>query len=285
MRLALADHLDIPFQEVGRVLLRRSARVTGDRRLDQSQSSVPSAYLDISIRSRRHTAESGKRHLEAFLNDAVVASQILGVAVHSLEWLDVRKHREAETNMSSDSVLGEDGDVYTPYYEQVEPNSEDGKGDVAAGGGASLLPVILIGSFAGVIFVAGGVFLTVRRIRRRNAMYEVDGFPKGAMEDIASHTSEKCKEKCEVSEHYDGDFSEAVFTTRVVTEEPPDLMDDGHSTTPSEAADMIADETDCAPDCRLDIDVHTSSAFSSGLSPARSPRGATSKDEKSMISF
>jgi hypothetical protein len=227
LRLALADHLDIPFQEVGRILLRRSLTPTSDRRLQQSQATVPAAYLDISVSSRRHTAESGNRHLEAFLSDSLVASQLLGVAVHSLEHLDESRLSEVEADMSSEQVIGEDGDVFSQYYDELVPQTENESGD-AAFGGISLLLLILIGAATGVAFSLGILCITFRRCkRRRKPLYEVDewvvvdGFRQQGGQD-GSWDAEKGE-----ADHFDQEFSEAVFTARVVTEEPPDLMEDG----------------------------------------------------------
>jgi hypothetical protein len=263
LRLALADHLDIPFQEVGRILLRRSVTATSDRRLQQSEATVQHAYLDISVSSRRHTAESGNRHLEEFLSDSLVASQLLGVAVHSLEHLDENRLSEYQADFSSEPVPGEDGDVFAPYYDELVPQTDDESGDVAFGG-VSLLLLILIGAATALAFTLGIICITVRRCRRRRKpLYEVDewvvvdGYQPGQGQD-GSWDAEKGKEHCE-ADHFDQEFNEAVFTARVVTEEPPDLMEEGYSR-PADyegegEGDPVAD-IDIMDEGVTDIDMH-----------------------------
>lgn len=161
VRLAFADHLDIPFQEVGDVLLRRTRKAAAEsRRLSDTQNDaqkvVSEAFLEISVSSRRHTAETGSSRMKTFFSSAAEASQLLGLAVRSLEWLEGSAVERAHKEMSDEAAPGEEGDLYAPFYEELAPPS-DGHMVMAddEDSGATIAGVPLDG-VPGIAIISGG---------------------------------------------------------------------------------------------------------------------------------
>jgi len=166
VRLALASHLAIPFQEVGNVLLRSTLETTQSRRLSATSMETPEAFLDISVKSRRLTDTSGRALLASFLPNAAEASQLLGLVILSVELLtDTDVADEVRAKVSGLAGPGENGDVYAPFYEEIGSLTDKESGDSGeAGGGATIAGVAVDGVPAAVVMACGGAILVLGAI-------------------------------------------------------------------------------------------------------------------------
>jgi hypothetical protein len=155
LRLAAADHLDITFQEVLKVVLRP---VTADSRRLQEKGFMSSASLLISIKTNRVDASSGQYLLQEFLKDASDASQILGLDVKSLKL-------EASEPTSEKLEAGEEEDEFAAMYDEVE---RDNAGSFGSSPTDGLPPAVIVGGGAAVL-VLGGLVSACMWYKRRQA--------------------------------------------------------------------------------------------------------------------
>jgi len=162
VRLALADHLDVTFQEANHVRLRR----------DES-SPTTHAHLKIMISTRRLNTDVGKTLLGSFLGNASIASEILGLVVHTVEHqilsdnAEGSSHPDEGQNASLIDMIttGEDEDEYAKYYAPLEKNAEQ-LAQPQASGERSVAGVPVpssIPTFA-IVAVAGGIVLLLASI-------------------------------------------------------------------------------------------------------------------------
>lgn len=193
VRLSMADHLDIPFQEVGDVLL-RSARIKESRRLSTTGAQpIKEAFLDISITSRR-LAEIPV--LSTFLTNAAAASQLLGFAIHSVEFLPDIDAKVAREYMSDEPVPGEKDDAYGTFYDDIAPVQPGRRqsnrgitiGAVVSDGIPAALIIAIAGAIAGFAVLAALYFRYRGWKRLRDEKYLVTARivkGKGQAEDEA----------------------------------------------------------------------------------------------------
>jgi hypothetical protein len=160
LRLAIADHLDITFQEVGKVVLRPGAITS--RRLSNDKT-ITDASLHISVQTDRVDHPSGGSLLRAFLSSNKAASDLLGMDVHDLKLVD--------STGPTDMQPGEEKDEFIELYDEVEngnavvgPSSSGESGGIAIG--------IVVAAAAVTIFLGAaislGLWWRLRRARKAN---------------------------------------------------------------------------------------------------------------------
>mmetsp|Transcript_14034 Transcript_14034/g.24638 ORF Transcript_14034/g.24638 Transcript_14034/m.24638 type:complete len:566 (-) Transcript_14034:202-1899(-) len=147
LRLAVADHLDIPFQEVLKVVLRPVAHEHTHRRLDNH---FTGATLFIGVTSGRIDAEKGQELLRTFLNDKTSASQLLGLEVHNLVIVD----KKVTTLVEVDDA--EASDEYSQFYKDYEPQDARGSGlSTIPGSPEDVFPAGVVVGVAAAVVVLG----------------------------------------------------------------------------------------------------------------------------------
>lgn len=158
LRLAAADHLDIPFQEVLNVVLR--PELTSSRRLAEKEMSAASLYL--SINTTRIGASKGQELLEKFIKNIDDASQILGLEVQGLTLVKDTPVQDALDALKS----GEAEDEFAQFYSEVE-----GEDTVVLGSDTTEgLPLAAIVAIAGCVLVLGGLISAGLWFKRRQQL-------------------------------------------------------------------------------------------------------------------
>jgi len=161
VRLAVADHLDIPFQEAQTVQLR------------QVHPSLNHASLKVEVWTNRVNQANGQSMLDSFLANASMASELLGLTVHDIIGVDEDDSQDgagAVVAEGASEVAGENSDLYIEHYTPLEEAAEKkASGKSASIAGVDVpegVPVALIaGVAAGVMILvaATGIWLHYRR--------------------------------------------------------------------------------------------------------------------------
>jgi len=173
LRLALADHFDVPFQEAHQVRLRKD-----------DGSPTTHAHLHIVVNTRRLTTDLGNLLLASFLANASIASEILGLVVHTVEHQvraddgESSSHSDQGANASliDAATASEDEDEYAQYYVPLEKNAElaqskaSGEPSVAGVPVPSFIPTIAIVAVAGGIVVLLAALIGCLFLRRRRLL-------------------------------------------------------------------------------------------------------------------
>jgi len=191
VRLALADHLDITFQEAHQVRFRK----------DQGFPTTH-AHLSVVVKTRRLGAELGVLLLASFLTNTSRASDILGLTVHDVEHDDdFHETADAKDRVNAsptDSAgAGEDSDQYAEYYAPLEENAERLAEAKSEGGDHSVAGIPLpfgiptaaiIGVAVGIVVVLGGLVGCLYYKRRQHAAQKQDAnsIGKAVHEDIGT---------------------------------------------------------------------------------------------------
>merc|ERR1712194_41567 len=191
VRLALADHLDITFQEAHQVRFRK----------DQGFPTTH-AHLTVVLNTRRLGAELGEMLLASFLTNASRASSILGLTVHDVEH-DDDFHDTADTkdtvnaSLTDSAAHGEESDQYAEYYAPLEQNAELMAKAKSQGGDHSVAGIALpfgiptaaiIGVAIGIVVVLGSLVGCLYYKRRQLAAQKQDAndIGKTVHEDIGT---------------------------------------------------------------------------------------------------
>jgi hypothetical protein len=161
LRLAIADHLDITFQEVTNVVLRPGSITS--RRLSNDKT-ITDASLQISVSTERVDHPSGRSLLRAFLPSTKVASDLLGMDVHNLKLVDA-------IGAPIDMQPGEFKDEFIDLYDEVEngnavlgPSSTEESGGIAIGiVAAAAATTIVLGAA-----ISLALWWRLRRFRKLN---------------------------------------------------------------------------------------------------------------------
>jgi len=157
VRLSLAGHLDIPFQEVE--VSWGFAEATG-RRL----SGMTTAYLQVTVASDRVSKEEGTQLLNSFIPDKDFAAQLLGLDVRSVEEAGAPVDVEA---LDDPETMGQGRDPYEPAYEELAKGTGSSAPPPTSTLGF-LPPGAIIGIAAGVLVLGIGAGLLLWRRSRRN---------------------------------------------------------------------------------------------------------------------
>lgn len=159
VRLGMADHLDIPFEEVYSVKFQH----LDSRRLAAGDAVVTEGRLDINVSTKRLTQEQGDGLVKSFLASSTEASEILGIPVHTVE----RVLSQSTRQVTSESV--DLDDPYAPYYERLAPApaaaSNTAHSDTMGGvpTNANDLPSwVIIGGAITLVVIGVAVFVTWR---------------------------------------------------------------------------------------------------------------------------
>jgi len=158
LRLAAADHLDITFQEVLKVVLR--PQTVASRRLEQKEMS--GASLLISVKTNRVDATTGKDLLGKFVTDPAIASQILGLEVKSAQVVGAGEP-------AIDLQPGEEADEFAVLYGEVE---RDIPGAASSTGTLDGVPSAVIIAGGALVLILGGAISAggwYKRNRAKNA--------------------------------------------------------------------------------------------------------------------
>jgi hypothetical protein len=170
LRLSIAGHLDVPFQEVENVVFGYEQAVA--RRLAGQTTVSKDLYLQVTVRTGRLANTDGTVLLTTWLSSTDQASQLLGVHVKEIS-------NARPENMPQDGNLGVGNDPYNTAYDSIEAslqNSGHGSTLTAAGKEVGIFTAEVIAGIAGGIIAIGtligvGLYLN-RRNRRRNAARE-----------------------------------------------------------------------------------------------------------------
>mmetsp|Transcript_631 Transcript_631/g.1827 ORF Transcript_631/g.1827 Transcript_631/m.1827 type:complete len:548 (-) Transcript_631:169-1812(-) len=177
IRLSMAGHFDIPFQEVEHVSLGFESTVEG-RRLE---GTIQVALMRVRVETRRHSEDSGGALMDNFLPSAAIASQLLGVPVQGVELLD------APVDVINSTSMTWDNDPYTPAYEAIEKNPV---GSSLGGLPSDFLPPEAIIGIAGGIMVIGAVVGVLAVWRRRVAKQKAEQAREAAkVKDVDSEAA------------------------------------------------------------------------------------------------
>lgn len=165
IRLEVADHLDIPFQEVVNVRLGFTALLAEGRRLSQTHS----GRLEVTVLSGRIDAHEGRSFLEDdFFVGTEDVSELLGVEVSSCV---VAGTVEETTEGSSEesSEMGQGTDPYGPAYEDLD--TSPGGTWLSTSPGDNLPPMVVVGVAGALLLVlgisAGWVYYRKKRDRHQ----------------------------------------------------------------------------------------------------------------------
>lgn len=165
VRLAVADHLDITFQEASIVKLRRD-----------SASPTTHAHLRVKVKTDRLDEGLGSSLMASFLPNASVVSDLLGLTVHAVEQVDTSDNQgPSPPGQISDrdaTLPGETSDQYAEYYAPLEAQAEERAqtpGNPTSIAGVDVPEGVPMGAIIGgavgavVLFVVVGVWLRFRR--------------------------------------------------------------------------------------------------------------------------
>mmetsp|Transcript_15945 Transcript_15945/g.28480 ORF Transcript_15945/g.28480 Transcript_15945/m.28480 type:complete len:504 (-) Transcript_15945:200-1711(-) len=179
LRLSVADHLDIPFQEILNVVLRPTVHT--HRRLS---GHLTEASLFVSVTTSRMEAKKGEELLRAFLSDKESASQLLGLEVHNLVLVD------KQATALDDLDAAEASDEYAQFYKDAEPKDvRGGSLSTIPGSPEDVFPAgVVVAVAAAVVFL--GMLTAVglwykKRMQQKNVEGKdvVKGEKVGAPED------------------------------------------------------------------------------------------------------
>lgn len=172
VRLALADHFDITFQEVETVQLHKDP-----------EKPLTHAVLNVTIITNRLAPELGSSLLTTFLTNSSMASDVLGLTVRDVVEVngkgqgDVGKDQgEGNAVVADSNVPGETSDQYSEYYAPLEKEAEDkarsrGRSNSIAGVEVpESVPVDVIIGVAATIMVLSVVVAVWLRRRRQQLM-------------------------------------------------------------------------------------------------------------------
>jgi len=162
VRLSVAGHLDIPFQEVE---VSTGFALSSARRLTDAKT----AQLTVTILSNRISASEGIELMGSYAQDASAMSTLLALNVGSVRAVAPA----AEAALDEETVMGQGSDPYVPAYAAIE--DVPGGGVVTSAGVLSFLPTeAVIGIAIGIVVLAGlfGAWLLRRRRRQRHAQAE-----------------------------------------------------------------------------------------------------------------
>lgn len=152
VRLALADHLDVPFQEA------KDVRLWKDEGAPATH-----AHLQVQVLTDRLDAKQGRPLLQSFLTNATFASEMMGLTV--LETPDIAPDMEGAPTVSS--VSPEKPDQYDQYYGMLEK-----KRDPTVIAGVYIpeeVPVpVIVSAAVGVILLGSVVALFLHFRRKRH---------------------------------------------------------------------------------------------------------------------
>lgn len=192
--------------------LRRSrATEAQSRRLSGAQDVVREAFLEIYVSSRRHTATFGRSRIQSYLPNAAEASQLLGLAVHSLEWLEDVDALDARGEMSEEAAPGEDGDLYAPFYEEVVPPpdghillaDDGGSGSTIAGVPVDGVPTMFIIGGAASLLTVGFALAVCWRLRKWRRLHNQEMTVRGRVVQKAMN-GDADDPKATTAEHDEG---------------------------------------------------------------------------------
>ncbi|CAK0788188.1 unnamed protein product [Prorocentrum cordatum] len=160
VRLRAAGLLDVPFQEVTAVSMQWAEAAA--RRLEQEARVL---VLQVSVTTRRVSADVGEPLLGALLTEAPAASGLLQLQVVSVEQLS------GPVDVDPDLSMGEGSDPYELAYEYLEPS--EAEREAAAG---NLLRSLVLAAAAATAAATAvllgavlGVLLWRKRLRARRA--------------------------------------------------------------------------------------------------------------------
>lgn len=125
LRLALADHLDVPFQEAEEIRLARDS----SRRLSAGEPAT-NAHVHVKVVTSRLSTEEGVLLLQNpdFLGNTSYASELLGMTVLGVESPDDL------VNAVSDSIVNPTHpDQFDTYYINLEAPTQKSEGASVAG--------------------------------------------------------------------------------------------------------------------------------------------------------
>jgi len=179
LRLSVAGHLQVPFQEVENVAFGYDQAVA--RRLAGETSKV--LHLHVTVHTGRLMNTDGTVLLTTWLSGADQASQLLGLHVQ-----EIRNARPENDPFTEDGNLGSGNDPYNSAYDSIEASlNEPAHGSSLTAGGkeAGIFTAEVIAGIVGGIFFIGmsmlvgvGLYL-YRRIRRRNAARDFENSKLG----------------------------------------------------------------------------------------------------------
>jgi len=163
VRLSVAGHLDIPFQEVE---VSTGFALAATRRLTDTRT----AGLTVTIASSRLSASEATALMGSYSQDAAAMSALLGLSVHSV----ASGAPASQTDLEDNTVMGQDSDPYVPAYDAIDDAPTGGGGGGTSNSVVSMLPAeAIIGIAIGVVVLAvlfgGMLFLRRRRQRRAEA--------------------------------------------------------------------------------------------------------------------
>jgi len=116
-RLAVASHLDIPFQEV-RVSI--SFTDSSSRRLSQVHPNVQNVYFEATVSTRRVSQAYGGRLLDMLIADVEFSRELLGgVDIRRIEILG-----SSPPGQQRIMEMSEVNDPYAPAYEDLQPRPD-----------------------------------------------------------------------------------------------------------------------------------------------------------------
>lgn len=181
LRLSVAGHLDVPFQEVDKVVFGYERYVA--RRLAGETKVL---HLRVTVRTGRLSQTDGTVLLTTWLSGADHASQILGLDVQGLS-----NARSANDGFTKEGNLNAENDPYTPAYDSIEaslPSAGQHSTLVALGKDAGVVTSeVIAGTAGGVLFigmVVGASLFFHRRRKRLNAAMEAQNNKLGDVTQV-----------------------------------------------------------------------------------------------------
>jgi len=177
LRLSIAGHLDLPFQEV-EVAYGYQSSVA--RRLIPSPTKV--LQLKVTVSTGRLSETDGTVLLTSWLSGADHASQLLGLEVQT-----VSNTRSGSDGFTQGGNLGANNDPYAPAYDSISENvHQAGHHSTLAAAGQDtglVTPELIAGIAGGVVFigvVVGAALFFQRRRMRLNAAREAQNNKLGS---------------------------------------------------------------------------------------------------------
>jgi len=147
---------DVPFQEVTDVSMQWVEAAAG-RRLEQEARAL---VLQVSVTTRRVTADVAEPLLGALLTEAPAASALLQMQVVSVEKMS------SPVDIDPDLSMGAGSDPYEAAYQYLEPSADGTAGETAAG---SSMPAVIIAAVATCAVLLGAVLGAAFYWRRQRA--------------------------------------------------------------------------------------------------------------------
>mmetsp|Transcript_87539 Transcript_87539/g.252428 ORF Transcript_87539/g.252428 Transcript_87539/m.252428 type:complete len:568 (+) Transcript_87539:109-1812(+) len=161
VRLAVADKLNIPFQEVVLASFTRTSR----RRLEPPSEHMRSAaLLHIVVRSRRVDAAADEPVLQSMFGESAGTSWLLGFVVHSV---DATTPPPLDWRGEDLVTLTDSNDPYQGAYDNAARRSEPGV--PVPGMPGTVVPIWAAVTAAGVVLLLIVLYCSVVTYRRRRA--------------------------------------------------------------------------------------------------------------------